>query len=71
MIKQVLKYMPRPTASSTRTIHDLLAKVTDPKNRADFATAVASVIAGELPSILAKIVAEKKLQEKKLQVIKP
>jgi hypothetical protein len=63
MIKQVLAYVPRPTAASTSLIHDLLAKVTDPKNRVEFATAVAKVIAGELPSILEQIVAEKELQK--------
>jgi hypothetical protein len=63
MIKQVLAYVPRPTAASISLIHDLLAKVTDPKNRVEFATAVAKVIAGELPSILEQIVAEKELQK--------
>jgi hypothetical protein len=63
MSKQVLAYVPRPTADSTQLIHDLLAKVTDPKNVPEFGTAVAKVIAGDLPSLLNAVVDEKKLRK--------
>lgn len=65
LAKKVLTYFPRLTAASTTLIHDMLARLTDPKNRADFATAVASVIAGELPTILQTLVEMKKLRKKK------
>jgi hypothetical protein len=61
-VKQVLKFVPRPTSASKPLIHDTVAEAIDP-NRG-LSGSIATVISGNLQSLLDTLVDLKKLRPK-------